>query len=71
MRCFEQNILPKAWFKSDFYKASFGSWFTNFVCSQVDIALAPWNILAGGKLHTDAEEDDERRLQTGRVSLAV
>ena len=27
------------------------------------MALAPWNVLAGGKIRTD--EDEERRRQTG------
>jgi len=29
---------------------------------QLSLALAPWNVLGGGKLRTDAEE--ERRRQT-------
>ncbi|KAG0704242.1 NADP-dependent oxidoreductase domain-containing protein [Suillus ampliporus] len=32
-----------------------------------DLALAPWNVLAGGKLRTDEEE--ERRRQTGEKAL--
>jgi hypothetical protein len=31
--------------------------------ANTGIALAPWNVLAGGKLRTDEEE--ERRRQTG------
>jgi aryl-alcohol dehydrogenase-like predicted oxidoreductase len=32
------------------------------------LALAPWNVLAGGKIRTDAEE--ERRRQTGEKGRA-
>jgi aryl-alcohol dehydrogenase-like predicted oxidoreductase len=33
------------------------------------MALAPWNVLAGGKLRSD--EDEERRVQSGDVGRAI
>ena len=33
------------------------------LCGFTGMALAPWNVLAGGKIRTDEEE--ERRRQTG------
>jgi hypothetical protein len=36
---------------------------------MIGLALAPWNVLAGGKLRTDAEE--ERRRQTGEHGRTV
>ena len=35
----------------------------------IGLALAPWNVLAGGRLRTDAEE--ERRRQTGEKGRMV
>lgn len=39
------------------------------VAFPVGMALAPWNVLAGGKIRTDAEE--ERRLQSGEKGRTV
>ena len=36
---------------------------TDHVCTCVGMAIAPWNVLAGGKIRTDEEE--ERRRQSG------
>lgn len=58
-RSFEREILPMA--------RVHGEDFSLPRCSQLTshkgLALAPWNVLASGKLRTDAEE--ERRRQTG------
>ncbi len=43
--------------------------FSNF-CLSIGMALAPWNVLAGGKIRTDAEEEARRQSgEKGRIML--
>ena len=39
------------------------------MCLAEGMALAPWNVLAGGKIRTDAEE--QRRLESGEGGRAL
>ncbi len=62
-RDFEREIIPMA-------RAEGEQWCSTTICALVlglrrmaGLALAPWNVLAGGRLRTDEEE--EQRRQTG------
>lgn len=65
-RDFERDIIPMArhlgWFSLTLTCRS-----ELTVHRQLGVALAPWTVLAGGKIRTDAEE--ERRLVTGEKGM--
>jgi aryl-alcohol dehydrogenase-like predicted oxidoreductase len=60
-RSFEREILPMVRSEGDFHRLLSVPVFTIFFL-RLGMALAPWNVLAGGKFRTDAEE--ERREKT-------
>ena len=60
-RDFERDIIPMALEEGEWCPSLAD--ISQLTQSPKGMALAPWNVLAGGKIRTDAEE--ERRRQTG------
>lgn len=67
-RDFERDILPMAISEG---KRQFipGGINQSLTCYPLGMALAPWNVLAGGKIRTDAEE--QKRLESGEHGRAL
>jgi len=59
-RSFERDIIPMARAEGTKPSLKIRRWLLMW---SLGMALAPWNVLAGGKFRTDAEE--ARRLETG------
>ena len=59
-RDFERDIIPMARAEGRYSSSSFA-----FLASQLTffsgMALAPWNVLAAGKIRTDEEEEQRRK----------
>ena len=62
-RSFERDIIPMALSEGDIH-GLLSARFINFLC--LGMALAPWEVLAGGKFRTDAEEKRETTGEKGR-----
>ena len=67
-RDFEREIIPMA--RSEGKRVLSSSLFgTDSSMGYAGMALAPWNVLAGGKIRTDAEE--QKRKQTGEKGRQI
>ncbi|KAF5316843.1 hypothetical protein D9758_017997 [Tetrapyrgos nigripes] len=62
-RSFERDIIPMARANGTFSKSFFASNRQYLPRTPVGLALPPWNVLGGGRIRTDEEE--ERREKTG------
>ena len=66
-RDFERDIIPMVREEGESFRLGTAN-STKLTRALTGMALAPWNVLAGGKIRTDAEE--ERRRQTGEKGAA-
>ena len=66
-RDFERDIIPMARMEGLFSQQTLSLIYST---TYIGMALAPWNVLAAGKLRTDAEEEHRRQTgEKGRTSL--
>ena len=72
-RSLEREILPMARSEGDFHPLSLFLFISEeFFFWCLGMAIAPWNVLAGGKFRTDAEEEKRAASgENGRVMLST